>query len=168
VKLRDCLRDVFDPGPAADTRQDELAPAAHHASSNRGLILLAEDNEINQMVAVDSLTMFGYRVDTARNGAEAVRLATAKPYQAILMDCQMPTMDGYTATAQLRQRERAGQHIPIIAMTAGALAEDRQRCLDAGMDDYLAKPIDPQQLSAALSRWITAASSTPPAGSDSC
>jgi CheY-like chemotaxis protein len=126
----------------------------------------AEDNEINQMVAVDNLTMLGYRVDTARNGAEAVRLATAKPYQAILMDCQMPTMDGYTATAQLRQREQAGQHIPIIAMTAGALAEDRQRCLDAGMDDYLAKPIDPRQLYAALSRWITAASSPPSAGSD--
>ncbi len=163
VKLRDCLRGVFNPDPAAGTRQDELTPAPHRASGNRGLILLAEDNEINQMVAVDSLTMFGYRVDTARNGAEAVRLAAAKPYQAILMDCQMPIMDGYTATAQLRQRERAGQHIPIIAMTAGALAEDRQRCLDAGMDDYLAKPIDPQQLYAALSRWITAASSAPSA-----
>jgi len=70
-------------------------------------------------------------------------------------------------TSASSQRERAGQHIPIIAMTAGALAEDRQRCLDAGMDDYLAKPIDPQQLYAALSRWITAAASTPSAGSDS-
>ncbi len=94
-----------------------------------------------------------YRVDLARNGIEAVRLASAKSYQAILMDCQMPKMDGYTATVQVRQHERPGQHVPIIAMTAGALAEDKQRCLAAGMDDYLPKPIDLEQLRAALNRW---------------
>ena len=114
------------------------------------------------MVAADNLSMLGYRVDIARNGIEAVQLATTTPYQAILMDCQMPKMDGYTATAQLRNQERPDQHIPIIAMTAGALPEDKQRCLDAGMDDYLTKPIDPDQLRAALTRW--AAKTSPPPG----
>jgi CheY-like chemotaxis protein len=124
---------------------------------------VAEDNEINQMVAADHLGMFGYRVDLARNGIEAVKLATAKSYQAILMDCQMPKMDGYTATTQLRQHEHPGQHVPIIAMTAGALAEDKQRCLAACMDDYLSKPIDPEQLRAALNRW---AGTAPPRRSE--
>jgi CheY-like chemotaxis protein len=114
---------------------------------------LAEDNEINQMVAVDTLSMLGYEVDVARDGIEVLELAGTKPYRAILMDCQMPRMDGYTATAELRKRERGDQHIPIIAMTAHALAEDRQRCLAAGMDDYLAKPIDPEKLRITLARW---------------
>jgi len=105
------------------------------------------------MVAVHTLAMLGYQVDVAHNGVEAVRLAGTKPYLAILMDCQMPKMDGYTATVELRHHETADQHVPIIAMTAGALVEDRQRCLAAGMDDYLAKPIDPDQLRAALDRW---------------
>jgi PAS domain S-box-containing protein len=161
AKLYDCLQGILDPDPARATGPGEFTPARDHASGDRGLILLAEDNEINQMVAVDNLTMLGYRVDTARNGIEAVRLATAKPYLAILMDCQMPTMDGYAATAQLRHHERPGQHIPIIAMTAGALTEDRQRCLDAGMDDYIAKPVNPHQLRAILGQWITATSRTP-------
>jgi CheY-like chemotaxis protein len=97
--------------------------------------------------------MLGYQVDVASNGLEALQLAATKPYQAILMDCQMPKMDGYTATTELRHREDPDQHVPIIAMTAGALAEDRDRCYAAGMDDYLAKPIDPDQLQAALDRW---------------
>jgi CheY-like chemotaxis protein len=91
-----------------------------------------------------------------------VRLATTKAYLVILMDCQMPKMDGYTAAAQLRRQERPDQHTPIIAMTAGALEEDKQRCLAAGMDDYLTKPIDPDQLRAALNRWTTQ-TATPPA-----
>ena len=124
------------------------------AITSRGLILLAEDNRINQMVAVDTLATLGYDVDVARNGLEVLNLAAVKSYQAILMDCQMPKMDGYTATSELRHREHAGHHIPIIAMTAGALATDRDRCLAAGMDDYLTKPIDTDQLQAALDRWI--------------
>jgi CheY-like chemotaxis protein len=119
------------------------------------VILLAEDNAINQMVAVDTLAMLGYQVDVARNGVEAIHLAGTRQYNAILMDCQMPRMDGFAATAEIRHSEKADKHIPIIAMTAGALAEDRQRCYAAGMDDYLAKPIDPDQLETALTRWIT-------------
>jgi PAS domain S-box-containing protein len=151
-QIYNSLLSLLDPD-AAQAAQQANSPAHSRIGGDRGLILLAEDNEINQMVAADNLSMLGYRVDIARNGIEAVQLATTKPYRAILMDCQMPRMDGYTATAQLRQQERPDQHIPIIAMTAGALAEDKQRCLDAGMDDYLAKPIDPDQLRATLTRW---------------
>ena len=160
-QVYNCLVELLDPGAAQAARQAQASPARNRASVDRGLILLAEDNEINQMVAADNLAMLGYRVDIARNGIEAVQLATTTPYQAILMDCQMPKMDGYTATAQLRNQERPDQHIPIIAMTAGALPEDKQRCLDAGMDDYLTKPIDPDQLRAALTRWAAKTSPHP-------
>jgi PAS domain S-box-containing protein len=142
------LPDRAEPGPAEPPRP---RPAAH-----AGLVLLAEDNDINQLVAVDTLAVLGYQADVAHNGLEAIQLAAAKPYQAILMDCQMPTMDGFEATRELRRRETPEQHTPIIAMTAGALTEDRQRCLDAGMDDYLAKPIDTDALRAALERWTAA------------
>jgi PAS domain S-box-containing protein len=160
-QVYNCLVGLFDPDGAEAARQAQAAPARNRARGDRGLILLAEDNEINQMVAADNLSMLGYRVDIARNGIEAVRLAVATPYQAILMDCQMPKMDGYTATAKLRDQERPDQHVPIIAMTAGALPEDKQRCLDAGMDDYLTKPIDPDQLRAALIRWAAKTSPDP-------
>jgi PAS domain S-box-containing protein len=152
AQLSLCLLEVLDGGRTAD---GSGPPADREVSTGRGLILLAEDNAINQLVAVDTLAMLGYQVDVARNGLEAVQLADTKPYQAILMDCQMPKMDGYTATAELRGHENPNQHVPIIAMTAGALAEDRDRCYAAGMDDYLAKPIDPDQLQAALDRWTS-------------
>jgi CheY-like chemotaxis protein len=151
-QLYNCLLEVLNPDAAQAAEQSAIAPV-HPDVDNHGSILLVEDNLINQMVAVDTLASLGYEVDIAGNGLEALELAAAKPYQAILMDCQMPKMDGYTATAELRHREGANQRIPIIAMTAGALAEDRQRCLTAGMDDYLAKPIDPNQLQATLDRW---------------
>jgi PAS domain S-box-containing protein len=150
-QLYNCLLRLCGPAATAD-RATPSAPRKRRGP-DRGLILLAEDNEINQMVAAENLAALGYRADIAGNGREAVRLATSGVYQAILMDCQMPRMDGYAATAEIRSRERPGQHVPIIAMTAGALAEDRQRCVSAGMDDYLAKPIDPALLSAALRRW---------------
>jgi CheY-like chemotaxis protein len=151
-QLYNSLLNLLDPA-AGEGQQAQSAPVRDRADGDRGLVLVVGDNEINQMVATDNLSLLGYRVDLAWNGIEAVRLASAKSYQAILMDCQMPRMDGYTATAQVRQHERPGQHVPIIAMTAGALAEDKQRCLAAGMDDYLPKPIDLEQLRAALNRW---------------
>jgi CheY-like chemotaxis protein len=154
-QIYNCLLDLLGPDPAQSAQQVPPAPHRNGARADRGVVLLAEDNEINRIVAADNLSMLGYRVDIARNGIEAVHLATTRPYHAILMDCQMPKMDGYTATAELRRQELPGQHIPIIAMTAGALAEDRQRCLAAGMDDYLTKPIDPVELGAALSRWAS-------------
>jgi CheY-like chemotaxis protein len=126
---------------------------ARPVAGGRGKVLVAEDNEINQMVAVDTLAVLGYQTDVAVNGLEALELASAGPYRLILMDCQMPKLDGYEATREFRRRERPEHRTPVIAMTAGALAEDRQRCLDAGMDDYLAKPIDPDELRATLQRW---------------
>ncbi|WP_160311643.1 response regulator [Streptacidiphilus melanogenes] len=122
----------------------------------RGKVLLVEDNEINQMVALGLLTRLGYEADVANDGAKALELLSAHPYQAVLMDCRMPGMDGYTATHLLRDREweESGPRLPVIAMTASALAEDRDRCLAAGMDDYLTKPLAVSDLERALSRWI--------------
>jgi PAS domain S-box-containing protein len=158
-EMYNCLVDLLDPGATESARL--AVPAARAAGGDGRLILLAEDNEVNQMVASDMLSMLGYRVDIARNGLEAVQCAVSKPYAAILMDCQMPRMDGYAATAELRRQEVEGRRVPIIAMTAGALAEDRDRCLAAGMDDYLTKPIDLDRLRETVERWTADASVAP-------
>lgn len=121
----------------------------------RGRLLLVEDNEINQMVAQGMLTRLGYSTDTAADGIQALRMAEEHTYQAVLMDCQMPRMDGYTATQELRRREaQGGTHLPVIAMTASALAEDRERCLAAGMDDHVSKPVAADELEETLARWV--------------
>ena len=128
------------------------------AAAEHGTVLLVEDNDINQMVAVGILSRLGYHADVAGDGVAALEMAAARSYDTILMDCRMPRMDGFTATAELRRREAAGaRHTPIIAMTASALVADRERCLAAGMDDYLAKPVNPGELAAALHHWIPAA-----------
>ena len=119
-----------------------------------GRLLLAEDNVINQKVAVAMLSNAGYRVDTVLNGAAAVRAVAAQPYDAILMDCQMPELNGYEATAAIRVQEGAGRHTPIIALTAGARREDRERCLAEGMDGYLAKPINKDALLDLVARSV--------------
>ena len=132
-------------------------------------ILLAEDNELNQQVAKGLLRLVGAEVVVAENGAIAVEMAAQVPVDLILMDMQMPVMDGLAATRCLREREQGGARIPILAMTANAMAGDRERCLEAGMDDHIAKPIDPEKLYAALLRWLPAfahqaeAPSEPPA-----
>lgn len=128
-----------------------------------GTILLVEDNDINQMVAVGILTGLGYHTDIAGDGQEAVDRTATTRYDAILMDCRMPRMDGFTATRTLRER---GDHTPIIAMTASALVADRERCLAAGMDDYLAKPVNPAELADTLQRWITPGRTTAGPGAD--
>jgi CheY-like chemotaxis protein len=125
----------LDPGriaPSTPARTDE---------STAGRLLLAEDNPINQKVAIAMLSGAGYVVDTVSNGVEAVAAAVACHYDAILMDCQMPELSGYEATAAIRAYEGATRHTPIIALTAGARREDRERCLAGGMDSYLAKPL---------------------------
>jgi signal transduction histidine kinase/DNA-binding response OmpR family regulator/HPt (histidine-containing phosphotransfer) domain-containing protein len=120
-------------------------------------ILLVEDNDINQMVAIGILTGLGYHVTVANDGIEAVDLAAADTYDAILMDWRMPRMDGFNATTQIRRHEGKGRRTPIIAMTASALAADRDACLVADMDDYLTKPVNVDELEATLNRWITGA-----------
>jgi CheY-like chemotaxis protein len=142
------------------------APEAEEASRLRGArILLTEDNEINQQIAVELLEGAGANVMVASNGREAVEMlsgAGQPPFDVVLMDLQMPEMDGYQATAKLRADSRLAA-LPIIAMTAHATLEERQRCLAAGMNDHVAKPIDPEALFEAVGRFYKPAAG-PPAG----
>ena len=128
-------------------------------------ILLAEDNEVNQLVAAEILTRCGFECDTVANGREALEALGQHDYALVLMDCQMPTMDGFEATRAIRQREqelfaRSGQevHLPIVALTAHAVKGDREQCLAAGMDDYVTKPVDPAQLIETINRVLGSAS----------
>jgi two-component system sensor histidine kinase/response regulator len=117
-------------------------------------LLLAEDNKVNQMLAVALLRKRGYDVSVADNGQQAVELVKQGDFDLVLMDVQMPKMDGFEATAAIRNWEpEGGKRLPIIAVTAHAMEGDRSRCLDAGMDDYVSKPIDPEELEAAIARW---------------
>ena len=159
--------------PALVTRHS-LAEATARASIK---ILVAEDNVINQKVAVRLLEKLGYRVDLVANGLEALEALSRIPYAAVLMDCQMPEMDGFHATREIRRREASGmgpeatdsgttrlaplapRHLPIIAMTANALQEDRDRCFAAGMDDYVSKPVQSAMLAVVLARWVGASAS---------
>jgi CheY-like chemotaxis protein len=120
----------------------------HRRESPRRLnILLAEDNAVNQMLATRMLEKMGHTVVLAQTGKAAVEAQATQRFDLIFMDVQMPEMDGYEATAAIRERERAtGEHIPIIAMTANAMVGDRERCLRAGMDKYLSKPIRPKEI----------------------
>jgi CheY-like chemotaxis protein len=127
----------------------------------QGRVLLAEDNAVNQELARAMLGKLGLEVEIADNGAAAVALAEKQGYDVVLMDCQMPVMDGFAATAALRAREKnPGRRLPIIALTANAMEGDRQQCIAAGMDDYLAKPYSLEQLEAMLRRWLAPANQT--------
>jgi two-component system, sensor histidine kinase and response regulator len=139
----------------------------HTLSEQRKLglrILLAEDNAINQKLAVVLLQKAGFSVDAVENGAQAVEKVRTNQYSAVLMDVQMPDVDGLEATHLIREYEKnTGQHVPIIAMTAHAMQGDRERCLEAGMDDYVTKPLQPKVLFSALDRWSQVYDSPPEA-----
>ncbi len=118
-------------------------------------LLLVEDNQTNKQVTVSTLAQLGYRIESVSNGREAVHALQEAEYDLIFMDCHMPVMDGFEATAEIRRREpNAERRTPIIAMTASALPEDRARCLAVGMDDYLTKPLHREELRAILARWL--------------
>jgi two-component system, sensor histidine kinase and response regulator len=140
----------------------------------RGHVLLVEDNVVNQKVAMRFLERLGCSVDVANNGAEGVEAATSKIYNIVLMDLQMPVMDGLTATRKIRESETNGEHMPIIALTANAMSGDRERCEAAGMDGYLTKPIEVERLRGVLAKFglamadkTTVVPETPPAASPS-
>ena len=143
-----------DAGHAPPTPAPRAPPALPEPDAPWLRVLVAEDNVVNQKVAVAMLHRLGYDVDVAGDGAQAVMLVADGSYAAVLMDCQMPVMDGYEATAEIRRREGPGTHTPIIAMTAAALVSDQERCLTAGMDGYVAKPVRRAALSAVLDRWV--------------
>jgi PAS domain S-box-containing protein len=151
---------LFDAVVAVLAYKEDQSPAIitrHMLSEKRKndlRILLAEDNPINQKLAVILLQKAGYSVDAVETGAQAFGRIQVDHYSAILMDVQMPVMDGFEATRQIRAWEQStGRHIPIIAMTAHAMAGDRDRCIEAGMDDYVSKPLEPRVLFSALDRW---------------
>jgi signal transduction histidine kinase/ActR/RegA family two-component response regulator len=141
---------------------DPIASEAAGPHSNGGapngsapLILVAEDSPVNQVVVLRMLERAGFRAELACDGQEALELLAAKSYDAVLMDCQMPTLDGYEATAEIRRLEAGGPRIPVIAMTAHAMKGDREKCLAAGMDDYLSKPLHRDVLTGVLAHWTT-------------
>jgi two-component system, sensor histidine kinase and response regulator len=155
TQLRDTLESVFSAHSRKDARRmkriGSRVPAMH---GDRGLkILLVEDNEINRKMAKVLLNRQGHVIDLAGNGLEAVEAYKNQNYDLILMDVQMPEMDGFDASRQIRELEGAQRHTPIIAMTAYALPEDRQRCLAAGMDDYLSKPLNPTKVFETIEHW---------------
>jgi signal transduction histidine kinase/DNA-binding response OmpR family regulator len=145
------------PGHRLGRRQPHGAGASptRRSFGVRPRVLVAEDNPVNQRVAVRMLERLGLGADVAADGREAVESYARQPYAAILMDCQMPELDGFEATAQIRAREGAGRRTPIVAMTASAMRGDRERCLEAGMDDYISKPITIESLYAVLERWLS-------------
>ena len=167
--LFDTIMTAFGKDAPRKTRQPKQSEAASvHSILQGARLLVVEDNEINQQVAQEILQSEGCRVDIAQNGQEAVRMVSQKNYDAVLMDLQMPVMDGYTATGEIRRDERF-RDLPVIAMTANAMAGDREKSLAAGMNDHVSKPIDVEELFRTLAKWMRKDAEDPvePAGSAS-
>jgi signal transduction histidine kinase/DNA-binding response OmpR family regulator len=155
--LFDVLHSLLAAKPEHANRQvlEEVPNSAEQASHRWARVLVVEDNIANLKVAVRMVEKLGYRADVAANGVEAMRFLGDVRYDAVLMDCHMPEMDGFEATRAIRRDEPEGRHTPVIAMTASALSGDRERCLAAGMDDYISKPIKLHVVAAVLERWLS-------------
>jgi signal transduction histidine kinase/DNA-binding response OmpR family regulator/HPt (histidine-containing phosphotransfer) domain-containing protein len=172
--LHDCLVTLFGRSRDEPNAIPPSAPAlitrhtlAEARSSRRARILVAEDNTTNQLVAVGLLERLGYRADVVSNGREAVEAVGRSRYDLVLMDCQMPEMDGFEATRTIRQNESPDRRLPILALTADATVQGREQCLGSGMDDYVTKPIDRAHLREALLRWLPADVEADPAAAES-
>ncbi len=157
------LRDLLSPaGPTPDSATAVPAPVS--AGSARLRVLLAEDNLVNQKVALIMLKKFGLDADVVSTGLEALDALLGVSYDLVLMDCQMPEMDGYEATRRIRERERGQRRLPVVAMTANAMVGDREKCIEAGMDDHIPKPVRMEVLHQTLSRWLPADALSPLGG----
>jgi CheY-like chemotaxis protein len=156
ILRRAIVKTLLNKTPGAAGSGEKTRPAAKAVRFNRGIrLLLVEDNQDNLKLAVRLLEKHGFLCDTACNGLEAVADCAQQSYGVVLMDCQMPLMDGFEATGAVRRQEQnRARRTPIIAMTAHALAEDRERCLAAGMDDYISKPINEGILVETIQRWL--------------
>jgi CheY-like chemotaxis protein len=151
-ELYNCLAGSF----SGSFKEGPVAALGPARESRGGRVLVVDDNEINQFVATEELERLGYRVEIASNGLEAVEKVQGGGFSAVLMDCQMPGMDGYTATREIRkwERETGARRMPIVALTAHALVDERARVFDAGMDEYLSKPFRAASLEKILDRYV--------------
>jgi two-component system sensor histidine kinase/response regulator len=145
-------------GPDAEISASANVPAVERLPrcSAAGRVLVVEDNVVNQRLAKVLIERLGYEVDLAANGEEAVTQLARRSYDVALMDCQMPVLDGFEATRQVRRLDAPACRTPIVAMTASAMDGDREQCLNSGMDDYLTKPLDLEKLKTAIERWTLA------------
>ncbi len=170
TQLLECIRTAMASGAEARSLSPGLvelrpaalaAPPAPAANEPRLRLLIAEDNPVNQKVALHQLQKLGYRAKAVDNGRAALEAIAATSYDIVFMDCQMPELDGYAATGELRRREGTDRHTWIIAMTANSLEGDREKCLAAGMDDYISKPVKPEKLAEAIKRFLSRAPEEP-------
>lgn len=156
LQLEQCLKVVLSDSGTESSPQPLVTRhvLAEAEAQSRARVLVVEDNRVNQKVVVKLLERLSCRVDVASSGPEALKALEDTPYDLILMDCQMPGMDGYETTREIRKRESSGRRTPILAVTALAMQSDRVRCIEAGMDDHIAKPISLDALRRALERWL--------------